>query len=164
MPTRVSAVHHSNSVCLTRRNVVPSGLISILGNIHPMLCTSANISVGLQPRNASYARPMRRLRSVSVQRDLALRPPAWSAHLADRYETQASITRGTAIAGGASAAAGDFSLRRRQYGPRIARIPTSAFRAHLLQIRVQALNDDLHATFKHWYPDLRHQQKEKLAA
>src|ERR1022692_2492286 len=37
--------------------------------------------------------------------------------------------------------------------------------AHLLlQIRVQALNDDLHATFKHWYPDLRHRQEEKLAA
>ena len=37
--------------------------------------------------------------------------------------------------------------------------------AHLLlQIRVQALNDDLHATFKHWYPDLRHRQEETLAA
>ena len=37
--------------------------------------------------------------------------------------------------------------------------------AHLvLQMRVQALNDDLHATFKHWYPDLRHRQEETLAA
>ena len=37
--------------------------------------------------------------------------------------------------------------------------------AHLLlQIRVQALNDDLHATFKHWYRDLRHRQEGKLAA
>jgi hypothetical protein len=37
--------------------------------------------------------------------------------------------------------------------------------AHLLlQIRVQGLNDDLHSTFKHWYPDLQHQQEETLAA
>jgi hypothetical protein len=32
--------------------------------------------------------------------------------------------------------------------------------AHLLlQIRVQALNDDLHATFGRWYPDLRRQHE-----
>jgi hypothetical protein len=37
--------------------------------------------------------------------------------------------------------------------------------AHLLlQIRVQALNDDLHAAFEHWYPALRRQQHENLAA
>jgi hypothetical protein len=29
---------------------------------------------------------------------------------------------------------------------------------------VQALNDDLHATFKHGYPDLGHRQEETLAA
>jgi hypothetical protein len=38
-------------------------------------------------------------------------------------------------------------------------------RAHLLlQVRVQALNDDLHATFERWYPALRNRQEEKLAA
>ena len=37
--------------------------------------------------------------------------------------------------------------------------------AHLLlQIRVQALNEDLYATFEHWYPALRRPQQEKLAA
>jgi hypothetical protein len=37
--------------------------------------------------------------------------------------------------------------------------------AHLLlQIRVQALNDDLRETFERWYPDLRHRQEEQLAA
>ena len=37
--------------------------------------------------------------------------------------------------------------------------------AHLLlQLRVQALNDDLHGTFERWYPDLRRRQEEKLAA
>jgi hypothetical protein len=34
----------------------------------------------------------------------------------------------------------------------------------LLQIRVQALNDDLHTAFEHWYPDLRRRHEEKLAA
>jgi hypothetical protein len=37
--------------------------------------------------------------------------------------------------------------------------------AHLLlQVRVQTLNDDLHATFERWYPALRNQQGRKLAA
>jgi hypothetical protein len=37
--------------------------------------------------------------------------------------------------------------------------------AHLpLQIRVHALNDDLHTAFKRWYPDLGHRREEKLAA
>jgi hypothetical protein len=37
--------------------------------------------------------------------------------------------------------------------------------AHLLlQIRVHALNDDLHATFERWYPDLRRRHEQKLAA
>ena len=37
--------------------------------------------------------------------------------------------------------------------------------AHLLlQIRVQALNDDLHATFENWYPALQRRREEKLAA
>ena len=37
--------------------------------------------------------------------------------------------------------------------------------AHLLlQIRVQALNDDLHASFERWYPDLRQPQERNLAA
>jgi hypothetical protein len=37
--------------------------------------------------------------------------------------------------------------------------------AHLLlQIRVQALNDDLHASFERWYPDLRQPQDGSLAA
>jgi hypothetical protein len=37
--------------------------------------------------------------------------------------------------------------------------------AHLLlQIRVQALNDDLHASFERWYPDLRQPQQTSLAA
>jgi hypothetical protein len=37
--------------------------------------------------------------------------------------------------------------------------------AHLLlQVRVQALNDDLHTTFERWYPSLRNRQEEKLAA
>jgi hypothetical protein len=43
--------------------------------------------------------------------------------------------------------------------------PMAANGAHLLfQIRVQALNYDLHATFKHWYPYLQHRQEEELAA
>jgi hypothetical protein len=37
--------------------------------------------------------------------------------------------------------------------------------AHLLlQVRVQTLNGDLHATFERWYPALRNQQGKKLAA
>ena len=37
--------------------------------------------------------------------------------------------------------------------------------AHLLlQVRVQTLNDDLHATFERWYPALWNQQGKKLAA
>jgi len=37
--------------------------------------------------------------------------------------------------------------------------------AHLLlQIRVQALNDDLYTAFERWYPDLRHCHEQKLAA
>jgi hypothetical protein len=37
--------------------------------------------------------------------------------------------------------------------------------AHLLlQIRVQALNDDLPASFERWYPDLRRRHEETLAA
>jgi hypothetical protein len=37
--------------------------------------------------------------------------------------------------------------------------------AHLLlQIRVQALNDDLHASFERWYPDFRQPQERSLAA
>jgi hypothetical protein len=37
--------------------------------------------------------------------------------------------------------------------------------AHLLlQIRVQALNDDLRASFERWYPDLRQRHEGKLAA
>jgi hypothetical protein len=37
--------------------------------------------------------------------------------------------------------------------------------AHLLlQIRVQALNDDLHTSFKRWYPSLRNPPEVKLAA
>jgi len=37
--------------------------------------------------------------------------------------------------------------------------------AHLLlQIRVQALNDDLHASFERWYPGLRQPQERSLAA
>jgi hypothetical protein len=37
--------------------------------------------------------------------------------------------------------------------------------AHLLlQVRVQALNDDLHTSFERWYPDLRHRHERKLAA
>jgi hypothetical protein len=37
--------------------------------------------------------------------------------------------------------------------------------AHLLlQIRVQTLNDDLHATFQRWYPDLKRNCEEKVAA
>ncbi len=37
--------------------------------------------------------------------------------------------------------------------------------AHLLlQIRVQALNDDLRARFERWYPGLRQPQETKLAA
>jgi hypothetical protein len=37
--------------------------------------------------------------------------------------------------------------------------------AHLLlQVRVQALNDDLHTSFERWYPDLRHRHEGKLAA
>ena len=38
-------------------------------------------------------------------------------------------------------------------------------RAHLLlQVRVQTLNDDLHATFERWYPARRNQQGKTLAA
>ena len=37
--------------------------------------------------------------------------------------------------------------------------------AHLLlQIRVQALNDDLRTSFERWYPDLRRRHEETLAA
>jgi hypothetical protein len=37
--------------------------------------------------------------------------------------------------------------------------------AHLLlQVRVQTLNDDLHATFERWYPALRNQPRKELAA
>jgi len=37
--------------------------------------------------------------------------------------------------------------------------------AHLLlQIRAQALNDDLHATFERWYPGLNQPQERNLAA
>jgi hypothetical protein len=37
--------------------------------------------------------------------------------------------------------------------------------AHLLlQLRVQALNDDLHTTFERWYPDLRRRHEETSAA
>jgi hypothetical protein len=37
--------------------------------------------------------------------------------------------------------------------------------AHLLlQIRVQALNDDLRTSFERWYPDLRRRLEETLAA
>jgi hypothetical protein len=37
--------------------------------------------------------------------------------------------------------------------------------AHLLlQIRVQALHDDLHAAVERWYPDLDRNRDEKLAA
>jgi hypothetical protein len=37
--------------------------------------------------------------------------------------------------------------------------------AHLLlQIRVQALNDDLRASFERWYPDLRRRHEGKVAA
>jgi hypothetical protein len=37
--------------------------------------------------------------------------------------------------------------------------------AHLLlQVRVQALNDDLRASFERWYPDLRQRREEKVAA
>jgi hypothetical protein len=37
--------------------------------------------------------------------------------------------------------------------------------AHLLlQIRVQALNDDLRSSFERWYPDLRHRHEETVAA
>jgi hypothetical protein len=37
-------------------------------------------------------------------------------------------------------------------------------RGLLLQVRVQALNDDLRSTFARWYPDFRRRQEEKLAA
>jgi hypothetical protein len=40
----------------------------------------------------------------------------------------------------------------------------SRFPATVTPIRVQALNDDLHATFKHWSPYLRHRWERKLAA
>jgi hypothetical protein len=37
--------------------------------------------------------------------------------------------------------------------------------AHLLlQVRVQALNDDLQTSFERWYPDLRQRHESKLAA
>jgi hypothetical protein len=37
--------------------------------------------------------------------------------------------------------------------------------AHLsLQVRVQALNDDLPAVLQRWYPDLGHCREQKLAA
>jgi hypothetical protein len=37
--------------------------------------------------------------------------------------------------------------------------------AHLLlQIRAQALNDDLDSSFERWYPGLRQPQETKLAA
>jgi hypothetical protein len=37
--------------------------------------------------------------------------------------------------------------------------------AHLLlQIRVQALNDDLHTVFQGWYPRLNSSREDKLAA
>jgi hypothetical protein len=37
--------------------------------------------------------------------------------------------------------------------------------AHLLlQVRVHALNDELHTAFKRWYPDLGHRREGKLAA
>jgi hypothetical protein len=37
--------------------------------------------------------------------------------------------------------------------------------AHLLlQIRVQAINDDLHTAFQRWYPDLKPSRQDKLAA
>jgi len=36
--------------------------------------------------------------------------------------------------------------------------------AHLLlQIRVQALNDDLHTVFQRWYPRLNSSREDKLA-
>ena len=34
----------------------------------------------------------------------------------------------------------------------------------LLQVRVHALDDDLHTAFQRWYPDLGHCREEKLAA
>ena len=34
----------------------------------------------------------------------------------------------------------------------------------LLQVRVHALDDDLHTAFQRWYPDLGHCSEEKLAA
>jgi hypothetical protein len=36
--------------------------------------------------------------------------------------------------------------------------------AQLLQVRVQALNDDLPAVLQRWYPDLGHCREEKLTA
>jgi hypothetical protein len=37
-------------------------------------------------------------------------------------------------------------------------------RIFILQVRVQALNDDLRASFERWYPDLRHSGERTLAA
>ena len=34
----------------------------------------------------------------------------------------------------------------------------------VLQVRVHALDDDLHTAFQRWYPDLGHCREEKLAA
>ncbi len=33
-----------------------------------------------------------------------------------------------------------------------------------MQVRVQALNDDLHTLFQRWYPALGHRREEKIAA